>query len=361
MIDFSSCSLDQLLNMIDKNFYYYVTTKEQMYQYLSCLFIKACESMGTNVSHEKVEFAYLVKSDFGLYDQFTNKMTFNKKPIECFDTCKIKNNTFFPFRLAQTALHEARHYAQHNNSESVDDYLRKFAKFAKTYCNFIAEYQFDYSTNPLEVDARHYAYTILAQYPYLQNFLLNQKYIESEKKRSVGYSSIYSLYLKTNSAMLHYTGKRDEKSNLVLTNLGDASVDFLIKNNLDPKEFANALLQYTIQKDNTIRLRFNQKEKTMLEQESNLFDKEFAQKIFSDKIVSSEDLLKCHDKMYSLNARPQMIDRAYYKIRLNTYKARETRTMYKQFAPNFVKLLQTNISTPAPYEEQQFFSDYEKF
>ena len=361
MSNFSNCSLKQLLNLINKDFYDYISTKEDFINYATNIYQKACLSMGQNMPIGKVCIAKLAERVYGSFNQLNNVMYFDEKPFECFDLCKLQKNTFLPYRVAQTALHEARHYAQHNNGEAVDEYLRKFAVFSKVYKEFTTQKYIDYNTNPLEVDARHYAYSVLYQFPYLRQFISHQRYIDCERKCSKGYSSIYIAYLRANSAMHQLKEIKNETVIKVLEDLGKSCVSFLQTHNIDPKEFGNALLQFSIRAYNTRNLRYNEKETNLLNNESQKFDIEFAEKIFNDKIVTSEELLKCHDKMYSLKARPQMIERAYYQINLNTYKATETRKMYVEYAPMFKNLINLNTQNiQPPKDEIDFIQQIQK-
>ena len=360
MIDFSACSLHQLLNMISPNFYSYVSTKEQLFDYATNIYLKACQSLGSIAPEGKIKFAGLTKNIYGHYNQFTNVMTFNSLPFECFDICSSQNNTFLPYKIAQAGLHEARHFAQHNNGELVDKLLRNFAVFAKVYPKFTLENDIDYNTNPLEVDARYYAYSTLLQYPYLRQYISHKNFIDSEKKCSRGYSSVYTAFVRANSAMVYFQGKKDERATQILQNLGSSSLDFLQKHNIDAETYNNMIVQLMIRERMTNGMRYNQKEQLLLSEESESFDKEFANIIFNDRILSSEELLKCKDRMFSLKARPQMIERAYFQIRVKAFGAIETHEMYKEFAPKFVELINTSVTATPPKDEINFIKYYYK-
>ena len=360
MIDFNSCSLSQLLSMLSPQFYYYVQTKEQLMSYATVLYHRACSDLGCK-NFGYVEFASLIKNIYGSYDQFTNKMRYNSRPLECFDLCKAQNNLFLPYKIAQAGLHEARHFAQHNNGEAVPKFIRSFAIFSKVFDKFTTSEDIDYSTNPLEVDARHYAYSTLLQYPHIKKYISHQRYIDCERKCSRGCSSVYYAYYKVKIALSHYYGKINPKIVKIIDDMGASCIEFLQNHNIDPQAYNNMAVQLSIRNEHVRNFRYNDREQQLLKTESEAYNKQFADIIFNDKVVTSEEILKCHDRMFSLKARPEMIDQAFYGIKLNTYKVLETREMYKEFAPKFVELLSSDKPAPMPpIDEISYINQYQK-
>ena len=357
MVDFSHATLEQLLGSIDENFYYYATNPMEFENFIACIFVKACLSMDVYVNRNQVNVAYLPKTNYGVYDQKKKTMTFNRKMIEMYDLCKMYRITYLPFRLAQTALHEARHYAQFNKSPCVDELLIRFTKICRIYENLINKYDIDYNTNPIEVDARNYAFSVLSKCPNLQKFIVNSRYSKIEKKISVGCSSIYSLYMKIRSAMFWYSGEKPEYALKALEDLGKSSIKFLQENNLNPEKFGNTILQYKIRLEDIKGLRYSQKEQELLKQVFEEFDKTYLDMIFNDENVTEEELLKCRDRIFSLNAKPERLQEVYYHIRLRTEQASETRALYKHYAPEHVKLLESD-TPPQTKEENNFWGIY---
>lgn len=356
MLNFEEMSLDQLLRLVDNNFYKKVTTKDQFIDYITSIFYKTCLINGMSTKLSAVFVTNLQKKDYAIFSHMTNKLYLNKRFFDLFDKCKKRNNLFLPFRMIQTALHEARHFSQFNCRSKVDEYLKDYAQFSLYFRD--ATVDMHYNTNPIEVDAKHYAYTILQNYPYLNKYQSHKAFYDTEYQHASGYSSIYTALLKANSIM-RKSGSVSDTQRRVYNDLNIDCERFLEENNIDIKEFCKSVLQLKIRQDEIDRLTTRPTENKLVQETSTPLKQELLLKIFTDKVLTSEDLLKCKEKLLSLNTRLPVKEFAFYEIKLDMFRARETRALYRKYAPKFLDFGRRAISAPnAPREELEFNKEY---
>ena len=353
MLNFDNMNLDQLLRLADDNFYEKVTTEDQFIDYITSIFYKTCLINGMSTNLSSVFVANLQQKDYALFSHVTNKLYLNKRFFDLFDECKKEKNLFLPFRMIQTALHEARHFSQFNCRSKVDEYLKDYAQFSLYFLD--ATVDMHYNTNPMEVDAKHYAYSILQAYPPLNKYQSHKAFYNGEYQHASGYSSIFTALLKANSIM-----KRDGVTDVQKRVYNDLNIDcekFLAENNIDIKEFCKSVLQLKIRQDEIDRLTNRPTENTLIQKVSTPLKQELLLKIFTDKILTSEDLLKCKEKLLSLNTRLPVKEFAFYEIKFDTFRARETRALYRRFAPKFLDFGKKARTAPSPPREEIEFNN----
>ena len=356
MLNFETMGLDQLLKLVDNNFYQKVTTEEQFIDFIINIYHKACLENGMSTNPSTVVVTKLQKKDYAVFNHLKNKLFINKCPIDFFEECKKQNNLFLPFLMIETAVHEARHFSQFNLNSKVDSYLKDYAQFALFFP--AATTDMHYNTDPLEVDAKHYTYSLLEKYPFLNKYQSHRDFYNSEYKNASGYSSIYTALLKANSIM-HQIGQVTADQQRVFASLDASCSAFLQEHGIDITEFCKALLQLRIRKDEVDRLTNRPTENKLIEKTSEALKQELLKKIFTDKVLTCDDLLKCKQTIFSLNTRVPIKELAFYEIKFDAFRAQETRALYRHYAPKFLSFgVKAKTALPAPQEELTFKSEY---
>ena len=353
MLNFRVMTLDQLLALVNDDFYKNVTSKAELEAYSKNVYHKACLADGDFNNPSQFYIRSFQERAFGLFDHIHNIIYINQILFDLFEKSKQENNIFLPYILTQTLVHEARHFSQNNQKSSVDGYLKKFAFCTKVFKGFDSDIASD--TNPLEVDARAHTFTILQRYPSMQRFQNHQNYLKTEIRRKRGYSSIFASVFKTMLKQQLYQGPRNDYLDSQLEKLKQSCIEFLENHSIDTDEFSKSIMQYAINQRLVRCYSKRPTEDRLIETESHPLVQALEDKIYYDGIIDDSSLLKCHDKIYSLNIRPAIQDYAYYSIKLNAFRALETKELYDTYAPQFRDFESKVASAPLPLEEEVTF------
>lgn len=359
MLNFKEMSLNDLLSLVDNKFYQKVTTQEQFINFIINIYYKACLENGMSTRLSPIIVTELQRTTYAVYNHFQNKMLLNKRPFNYFEECKQQGNLFLPFLMIQTSLHEARHFSQYNCRSKVDEYLKDYAQFALYFPTCVDEISYD--TNPLEVDARHYTYSILQKYPYLNKYQSHKAFYKSEYDSASKYASVYTALLKANGLLTKDKAHITPNQMQVFYDMQLSCEKFLNDSKIDIKDFCKSLIQLLIRQEDAERQTRRPTEEKLIERVSSPLKKEMEEKIFKDKILSSDYLLKCKNILLSLNARLPSKELAFYTLKFDTFMALETRAIYKSFAPNFMDFNARAITAPnPPKEEISFMQEYKQ-
>lgn len=358
MLDFKNMSLDQLLKLVDDNFYQKITTEEQFVDYVMNVYYKACLENNAPTNFSPVLIKEIRKKDYAIFNHLKNKLVINKWPIRLFTQCKKNNNLFLPFRMISTVVHEARHIAQYYYPSKVDEYLKKYAQFTLLFPETTTE--MFYNTNPLEVDAKHYTYSLLLSYPYLNKYQSHKKFFNKEFQRASGYASIYDALLKAKSIMRRCQNV-PEAHQKVYTALDISCTKFLAEHGIDKEKFKATSTQLNIRKSNVNRLTNRPTEVRLVEETKKPLKLEILKKIFSDKALTHEEFINCEKILFALPVRPPAREHAYFEIVYDAFRALETRALYRHYAPKFLDFgIKAQSAPDVPTEEVDFMEEYNK-
>jgi len=112
---------DELLLLADSDDFYNVICNEQMVgQYIAQLHKMSCKE--NSVKATKIIYSELLENNtYGSYNYVDHNIYVNKKLIDIFEQCKSTNNSFYPYILISTIVHESRHLWQHRNLKKMFD------------------------------------------------------------------------------------------------------------------------------------------------------------------------------------------------------------------------------------------------
>ena len=153
-------SLRKLLKMFNKNFYKTVQDQETFFQYLTEISNAVCRKYGVRNSYVGIDemetFTYGRNREDGIF--------LNESLINAFSKFAKEKNLYYVFNCINTVIHETRHYLQYMIKDGkhlhIDPLVKKFARY-KLVMPDEARKCVSYGTNPLEIDARYYAFQTL--------------------------------------------------------------------------------------------------------------------------------------------------------------------------------------------------------
>jgi hypothetical protein len=120
-MDIKNLSYDELILLVDSDDFYNIICNEQMVgQYIAELHKKYCKE--NNIKPTKIIYSELLGNNtYGSYNYVDRGIYINKKLIDIFEQCKNTNNSFYPYILISTIIHESRHLWQHTNIKKMFD------------------------------------------------------------------------------------------------------------------------------------------------------------------------------------------------------------------------------------------------
>ena len=103
-----------LLLASNSSFYKTIVTREDVVEYLNAIHLSYCKL--NNIKSVKIEISSdLADNTYGAYNYNDRKIYINSKFLEMFYDCKDENNSYYPYALISTIVHESRHLWQHQN------------------------------------------------------------------------------------------------------------------------------------------------------------------------------------------------------------------------------------------------------
>lgn len=113
-------SQDFLLLLSNPNeFYDVVDTRAKIFLFVDNLHKQWCNSKGIKPL-KNIVFKSIKSGSFGEYIK-DKDITLNANFLKIFEKCKRERNTYFPFALARTCLHETRHYWQFCKLKDIEN------------------------------------------------------------------------------------------------------------------------------------------------------------------------------------------------------------------------------------------------
>ena len=346
------CNLDELLDLIDENFYRKIQTKAEFIKFLESVYYSSCRQLGIEVNFSEFQVCPLPKNKYASISEYTYRTFVNQKYVDLFDICKQANNIYFPFRLSEACLHESRHIAQYKGDGDVGELLHYYAQFTKVFPKFITD--ISKKTSPLEVDARYYAYCQLIKHKFLQRYLGNSQYVIAEQNKLCEYASIYNALLKTQNASRFGINKPSESAEQLQNKLTFACTRLLSKYKIDEKDYSSAFYLLASRERTVSKMTRRPTELKIIETNTQPIEQNIKERLSSGEDFSQEELLKWKEKMLSLAVRPEIAEKAYYALELNSFRARETRALYSEYAPKFAEFDSTKTLPPPPDDEIQY-------
>ena len=346
-------SLGQLLALANEDFYKNVPTKEDFIAYLKAVGYYTCADNELNPDVKIYDIREIANNVRGLYHIATNKIILNQSIIDLFDKSKKENSLFIPYKMIQTVLHETRHYAQHSCRSNIDEYLKDYAQFAKVYPQCLRAINDD--TNPLEIDARYYAYTKIKKYPNLDKYQSHRIYLKSELTKAKSISPVFVSLLKAHDYALKHEEVMDMEHTRVLNDFNISWKKFLTDNNIDISDYGNSLMLYLMHRDLPENSRKRPAAERVIRSAVTPYVKNIEEKILNDEEFPQEELLKCQDCIYKLNSIRLDKSLVFHAIKVKTFYEYETRVLYRTIAPMFSKFKEQINDAPAiPSDELKF-------
>lgn len=118
-MELKSLSYNELLLLAESNdFYNIIKSREDVSLYLSLLHKAYCKE--NNFKTSKIIYSDCLENNvYACYDYKDHNIYFNLKLIEIYEMCKSTKNTFYPYVLIFTTIHESRHSWQHINLKKM--------------------------------------------------------------------------------------------------------------------------------------------------------------------------------------------------------------------------------------------------
>lgn len=174
----SNTKLNQILNLIDKNFYKSVYNLDMLKTYLGVIIkeVLRINHLKTSIKFKTIEHEHI----YGIYSEKKKTIYLNKKYFILFDYFKKTNNIFYIYKIVDTLIHELRHMLQGKDIENIHPLIKSYAKYYHLAPASYEQYKKSYKANILEVDARYYAYQIFKHNENLSKFVNSAWFIKNE-------------------------------------------------------------------------------------------------------------------------------------------------------------------------------------
>ncbi len=173
-------STSEILASIDNNFYQNITDKNELKKFAQIFAYKYCEER--NISQVYVRFIKMNPGEMGEYGNSNFIVGINANFLKAFEIFKEIQNIDYVFEFCNTIIHELRHHEQILSfGHDIHPVVKNFAVICKSLPNygFLTNY-YTYSCNPIELDARHFAYKTLSSIESFKPYLKSQSYVKIE-------------------------------------------------------------------------------------------------------------------------------------------------------------------------------------
>ena len=190
-------SLRKLLKMFNKNFYRTIQDQETFLQYLTEISNAVCRKYGVRNCYVGID--EMERLTFG--ENREDGIFLNESLINAFPKFAKEKNLYYAFQCIDTVIHETRHYLQYMIKDSkylhIDPLVKKFVTY-KLVMPDEARKCISYGTNPLEIDARYYAFQTLKKAGGMfDRYLFHPIILDLEMEKSKGRTSIAKSLNKT--------------------------------------------------------------------------------------------------------------------------------------------------------------------
>lgn len=354
---FESLTFNQLISAVDARFYSRVRTRSDLVDFLNALYRSSCWHNGVRSEIKPLEFPLLKPADYSLFYPSVMSSGLNKRLVDMFDFCRITKNTYYPYLLVASVLHESRHHAQSVANSKVAGYLKQIARL-KISAPVIAQ-SISYNTSPIEVDARNYSFQTLKQNQFATAYQSHRDFYQRERHAARADISSILLAATLLQQALRTCARPNENDIQFAKNLKKSCDSFLSRQGVNPVKFDKAILNYNTKMDIFLRCTRRPKEFAILSEEKERLSKELSKKVFQEIALSEDDLQYCEDRLSMLKIRQEAKDYAYCQLKLDAYKLLESRLLYREFGHDFMQFDNLYKSAPpAPQEEVDFFKVY---
>lgn len=183
----------EMLSYINKDFYNLVKTKRDLTEFTRQLLDAYCDEKG--IAPVTLTTSNFKKNHFATYFRFTSEIKINQLLLKAFDYFRETQNFYFVQEYFDTILHELRHHEQFVSA--CKDFHPVVKYTSQIMKRFKAEQIFDkysYHGNPVELDARYFAYSELKENKTLSPYYLSDYYREREiavdTQKALDYASL---------------------------------------------------------------------------------------------------------------------------------------------------------------------------
>lgn len=186
----------EMLSYIDENFFKRVDTKRKLMNFTRAFLDKFCEERNlAPVTLTSVEYKY---GHYATYMHYSGQLKVNNLLVKSFAEFKEKNNFFYVQEYFDTILHELRHHEQFVGAlKDAHPIVKNTMQIMR---RFKGEEIFDshsYFFNPVELDARHFAYkTLKSNAKVFEPYYKHEDYVEFETTGEIEAQLDYVALLK---------------------------------------------------------------------------------------------------------------------------------------------------------------------
>ena len=85
------CNLDELLDLIDENFYRKIQTKAEFIKFLESIYYSSCRQLGIEVDFSEFQVCPLPKNKYASISEYTYKTFVNQKYVRLYVLRKFMN------------------------------------------------------------------------------------------------------------------------------------------------------------------------------------------------------------------------------------------------------------------------------
>ncbi len=154
--EFGKMNRSQLVDLFRAERFYNLDDEQRM-QLFQAVINDYCEQNGVKSAGLKIETLPISNKTicYGEYNPMSSEISLNKSIIDCIDQAKENNNTYLPYKILATLVHEAQHRVQFENYDNPSSVkMGKILDKMKNMEHYAYKSQIDYQTAYEELDAR---------------------------------------------------------------------------------------------------------------------------------------------------------------------------------------------------------------
>lgn len=352
MVNFNRLNLDQLLALFNDNFYKVITNKSEFYDYLKAISCRICDCYRTK-NYPYFILDTMEKGTMGMMME-NRVISLNFKLINAFPHYASLNNLYYPFVFISTMIHETRHFLQENSFQDIDPIVKSYNTY-RTCLPRSAKDCISYGTEPIEIDARYFAFQVLKDRQFFDKYLFSGERLNYERIFSRQISSIaHSLNEAFNDLKnLNLSSKlsvfdMDKSYSEFLREIGLSKEFFKTKTIKDLPEKSKQDLSFKLDWDSGVRDIMNENYDAMAK---------------ADRAQTSELNLILKQSYSSLLKLAQLSDSQKATLgdmlRLRAMSLYETDRLYHRLAPDYYDIVRDEIHKPKLREIEQFNDIYD--
>lgn len=187
-------SSQELLSLVDENFFNLVNTKRKLTRFTRILIDAFCKENG--IAPADLVTKEFKNSVFAYYNDDNKLIEINSAYTRSYPEAVRTKNFYFVHHYFDTIIHELRHHLQNTSAKELSPIIKNVTRVTRNYFVDDMFYNASYGMHPLELDARYQPYKLLKDSSAIGKYFCSNNYIEFEiekhKKQPMKVVEIYS-------------------------------------------------------------------------------------------------------------------------------------------------------------------------